>query len=383
MKHNILLIGLGFLILLNNTSCRKKSDYSLFPASLRQNTDIKYTQLHIDTIILQEKDVESSQMGFSGINYDNDYYFVDSRFCWYYTFDLQGNFKHRYLGTGGGPQETTIGKIAACALLPDTCLFLFGHQLDHYIYDKNFRLKKRFFLIPKQTPQDITKSSKIYTHQYTNLICRTYQNKAYFNMYAEHSEFNYLDNLSDYLNKCNHISEVDLLSGKDGNMYATGYPPVYKESPYHYVIFSAINFDIDSEGSFYVSYEADSLIYKYNSNFQPICSFGFSGKNMDRNYERINNYKDCRKYFRKERKEKGYYDWIEYVNETNLLFRSYKKGIHDSTDGLQIYRDMVLLADIPVPKNFKIAGYVAPYYYSQAIADEEKEELIVYRFKLR
>jgi hypothetical protein len=41
-----------------------------------------------------------------------------------------------------------------------------------------------------------------------------------------------------------------------------------------------------------------------------------------------------------------------------------------------------LIADLSVPKGFKIGGYVAPYYYSQAIADIDKELLIVYRFKL-
>lgn len=214
--------------------------------------------------------------------------------------------------------------------------------------------------------------------------CKTKVESALFPVPTNQvTDINYLENLSDYLDKCNHISEVNLLSGKDGNMFATGYPPMYKESPYNYVIFSAINFDIDKDGVFYVSYEADSLIYKYNSGYQPLGSFGYSGKNMDRDYVKIDDYKECRKQYKIERKEKGYYEWVEYIDETNLLFRSYKKGLNDSTDGLQIYRDMVLIADVSVPKNFKIAGYVAPYYYSQAVADDEKEQLIFYRFKLQ
>jgi hypothetical protein len=322
-------------------------------------------------------------MGFSGINHSKDYYFIDSRFCWYYIFDGEGNFKHRYLGQGGGPGETTVGKIAAYCLMPDTSLFLLGHQLDHYLYNKNFEKKKFFILSENSTANsDITANWRTYTHQYTNMVCRNYRNKVYFNIYAEHPDFNYLKNMNDYLKKCYHIFEVSIDMEKAGNMYAAGYPPVYFESPYHYVIFSAINYDIDNSGCFYVSYEADSLIYKYDNKFNPVYSFGYSGKNMNMQYERISTYKDCRQYYRKERMNKGYYDWIEYIDETGLLFRSYKKGVHDANDGLQIYSDKILLADLTVPKNFKIAGYIAPYYYSQAIADEEKEIMHVYRFRL-
>jgi len=42
-----------------------------------------------------------------------------------------------------------------------------------------------------------------------------------------------------------------------------------------------------------------------------------------------------------------------------------------------------LIADVDMPKNFKIAGYIKPYYYSQAIIDEEKEEMTVFKFKLQ
>ena len=54
---------------------------------------------------------------------------------------------------------------------------------------------------------------------------------------------------------------------------------------------------------------------------------------------------------------------VEYVDETGLLFRSYRKGGGSVTDGLQVYRDGVLVGDVDVPLGFRMAGYVDPYYY--------------------
>ena len=265
-----------------------------------------------------------------------------------------------------------------------------GYQLDYYIYDMNFRKKKLFSLLEEYGEYKNSLSVKTsenwtsYTHQYTNLICRRSNDgeKVYLNIYSEHPDFNYLENTNNYLERCYHILELDINKEKTSKMYARGYPPVYSSNSKNYVIFSAINFDIDNENCFYVSYEADSLIYKYDSQYNPLYSFGYSGTDMNMNFKKINNYEDCRKYFRQERMDKGYYSWVEYIDETELLFRSYTKGNHNLHDGLQIYSGSLLLADLSVPKGLKVVGYVAPYYYSQAIAEEEEELLLVYRFKL-
>ena len=99
-------------------------------------------------------------------------------------------------------------------------------------------------------------------------------------------------------------------------------------------------------------------------------------------YVKIDDFEVMSKYYMSEKQSKGYYTWLEYVDETGLLFRSYQKGGSQSTDGLQIYKDGVLLGDINVPKGLKVMGYVSPYYYSYVIADEEREIMYMYRFKL-
>lgn len=201
-------------------------------------------------------------------------------------------------------------------------------------------------------------------------------------MYSDWLEFNYFTMNDEYLKKGKHIFEINLDTKHAEKMHVNGYPPVYHEDRNLYGCGWFINFDIDNNGCFYVSFEADSVIYKYDNSFTPLYSFGYSGKNMNTKYVRVGSFGEMGEHYSQERMDKGFYDWVEYVDETGLLFRSYKKGSHDANDGLQIYSGTKLIADVDVPKNLRVVGYVEPYYYSHVITDEEKEIMVVYRFKL-
>lgn len=176
--------------------------------------------------------------------------------------------------------------------------------------------------------------------------------------------------------------EVKLDNQDFGRLLATGFPPSYQENSLQKAILCSVNYDIDQNGNFYVTYEADSLIRQYDNDYNELKCFGYAGIDMDLNYKTITTLEESRKNWRNERLTKGYYNWLEYVDETGLLFRSYQKGETRSTDGLQIYKDGVLIGDVSVPKGLKVMGYIAPYYYSYVIPNEEKEFMYLYRFKL-
>ncbi len=75
--------------------------------------------------------------------------------------------------------------------------------------------------------------------------------------------------------------------------------------------------------------------------------------------------------------------WLDRnIDETGILFRTYVKGQNSGTDGLQVYKDGILIADVGVPKGFKVVGYMEPYYYSQVFEDEENGRLEIMRFRL-
>jgi hypothetical protein len=367
-KIVVLIIALTQLI-----ACKEQKEFTLFPLPVNNKIDIKYNNIQLDSIILNDEGAESSLEGFTGITADKkNIYFIDSRFCWYYLFDFDGNCISRSFGYGQGPQETTIGSIGAYSILSDTNLFLRGYTADYYVYDKDFH-KKKIFMLPYEPGHFDSDDWRTYTTYGKTWLCRSYgNNKIYYAIWSDNPKFSYYSTRDEYLSNANHIFEVDIEKGQAGKLYAKGYPPIYHENPERYrCLTTAVNFDIDLKGCFYVSYESDPLIYKYDTAYYPLYSFGHTGQNMNTDY-------DCKQ----DIINKGYYDWIEYIDETGLLFRSYKKGDHTASDGLQIYFGTTLIADVNVPKNFRVAGYAEPYYYSHAITDEEKEIMTVYRFKL-
>jgi hypothetical protein len=373
-KIMILIIVLAHLV-----ACKENgNDFTLFPVPENNKINIKYRNIHIDSIILNDEGVESSLEGFTGITTDKkNIYFIDCRFCWYYLFDFNGNFVSRTFGYGQGPKETTVGRIYAYSILSDTSLFVSSASMhDYYVYDKDF-YKKKFFMLPYEPGHSDADDWRTYTFFGTLLICRSYGYKIYLPVWSDvREDFSYLYTTKEYLNNAHSIFEVDLEKGQVGKLYAKGFPPIYHKDPGRYGCFwFTINFDIDNKGFFYTSYEADPLIYKYDTAYNPLYSFGYPGQNMDTDYTGNN----CRE---EREKIKGHYSYIEYIDETDLLFRSYKKGSHTANDGLQIYSGTTLIADIEVPKDFRVAGYAEPYYYSHVIADEEKEIMTVYRFKL-
>ena len=73
---------------------------------------------------------------------------------------------------------------------------------------------------------------------------------------------------------------------------------------------------------------------------------------MDKEYVSVKSVEDIQSKGVAQYRTKGYYIWVEYIDELDYLFRSYSKGKKESSDGLQIYQDRTLIADIDVPKGF-------------------------------
>lgn len=236
--------------------------------------------------------------------------------------------------------------------------------------------------IPTTTWESLYEDPLKYTHRYNRLAMRPYDGKVYFNMELAHPDANIVESGDKYLKEAYAIAELDIAGNEYSSLLGKGYPHSYRENPETKRILSASYFDIDKQGHIYATYEADSIIYVFDKQDNGISAYGRAGKDMDMDYAAVNSLIDGRKLYRDERNKRGYYNWIEYIDETGVLFRSYQKGGGSSSDGLQIYKDGVLIGDVDVPKGFKVAGYAAPYYYSKVIADEDNEKLTVYKFTM-
>lgn len=375
-KHVVLLLVMSVLV-----SC--ESDNSAFMSAPVTNSpkEMSYSSLDIEKIVLDS--VNNSSFGESFITNDGMIAFVDKHFCTLSKFKPSGEYVQTFLGYGKGPGEVQVGRVAGQTYMEDGRLMLFGYNLDFHIVNSDLK-SKEMFVLNRNSNELIDKSSLTYTNQYNDMVCRSYKDNVYFNIYSEHPEFNYLEHMDEYLGKCRHIWEIDIKTQEDKRLLAPGYPSSYLNDRYKNVVFLGTCFDVDKHGNFYVKYDSDSLIYVYDNDFTPLMTYGYEGLNMDKNYLSIYNYKESRKNYRSERNGKGYYYWIEYVDETGLLFVSYRKK-DESVDGLQIYKDGKMLADIEVPEKFRVMGYIEPYYYSYVIPnlDEEDDSMQIYRFKMK
>lgn len=347
--------------------------------------EIVHQSLHLDSMSL---DSVITSFVVESTLCDSCLYVMDRYFCTLYQFDFTGDLIGRKLGQGHARNETPIGRIASHVFLNNGNLVLLDYNGSYSLYDNSISMKDYIQVLYKRKDRDNRSYDEryndpyAYSRRYENLICRSYKNNIYFNIELSAMDCGYIPTTDMHLENNANILEMDLDEKAFERLLAIGYPESYEKDPLKKVLFSDISFDVAENGDFYVSYQADSLVYRYSHDYEELECFGFAGKNMNIDYVTIGNFEAMAKHFMSEKQTKGYYNWLEYVDETGLLFRSYQKGSGQATDGLQIYKDGVLIGDVDVPKGLKVMGYSDPYYYSRVITDEELEIMYLYRFKL-
>ena len=312
--------------------------------------------------------------------------YIDYLFCYLYYISDDGLLKERKLGIGNGPNEINCGAISTYSVMQNGDISFFGSSDDIYIYspelrhkkDASFRLKRDR---NKMAPEVEKNPDDFETYTFPRfIVCRTFGDKVYINNNSTAHGFNYFETPDKYAQSCRIITEYDIPNKKIGRLLGNGLPEMYKGSSDKNYVFSEFTFDIDEKGNFYIAFLADSLIYKFNKDFKPATAFGYKGKDMDTDYISITKPKDIYQKANEQYNTKGWYTWIEYIPEKNWLCRSYHKGDSHNYDGLQIYKDNILIADINVPVGFRPIGYIRPYLYSDAVVENDK--LLFYKIKI-
>lgn len=357
------------------TSCEEKNVYEQFQ---KVSGRLEPT---IDTISFEAVKLDSvhcSGESFSWISSDGKICYYDNYFCWLYTFDGDGHLQNRRLGYGRGPNELLIRQGMVCAMSNDGEFAICGNTYDYEYYSAEMGLKHRFMLKQEKNSLD-PKNYMTYTTADFDICARLNDEKLYMGMTSDSEKFSFFTTPAEYISESYRIGVIDLRKGKAMPMEIKGFPPIYAQDHQKYTSFDGVDFDIDREGNFYIGFRADSLVYVFDKNLKPRYAFGVSGKGMDRDYESVT--MDNLRAYGRNLSDKGYYSWVEFVDETKTCFRSYKKGSMSDYDGLQIYKDGQMVGDCSVPKGLKVTGYIEPYYYSQVFNDND-EGLTIYRFKL-
>jgi len=385
---------LYFLILLMHifVSCKEKtivdSDkyYARLPTLIEKNFLVD--AIALDSILI--KDLPSSYNGYVRV-FGDTIFLIDYLSNRVFPISINGNALPFRLGDGRGPSEFFGGIIHNLVFLEDGDFIILGTSWDLHYFNSDWRfqeMKRVNWQSTKPTEVDDQNPNPANPYNYT-FTYHTERDKArvlgdhlYCEVLCEHPKMN-MFNSRDYYQKVRVVGKVEIATGIVDTLM--GFRSLEYEK-YNFIgQFSRALFDVSqSRNQFYLGFEPDDLIYVCDDNFVPIRAFGVGGVDMKKAYTEYNGFDEdeIKKIIRNDWKTRGYYTRIEYIEERDLLFRAYNRGDHSPFDGLQVYKNEILVADVDVPKGFRVEGYIAPYFVSSFIPDPMYESGKIYLFKL-
>lgn len=372
------LIMACFLAIACNT--KYQNNFGQFDHEPKSNISIG--QLELNETVFEQ--LPSSYIGQAKIHQDT-LYFVDQKFIRILKFDKDLNFLEWHLEKGNGPNDYSGGGIDGFEITHNGNFMFLGAATDWHIYDRSFKKLSSFIMENTKKRANLTTISPanpvIYSFVYPKLIVRESNGRLFFNIMVQHPDFNFIDTHKEYYLNARVLSEMNPESGVTQDIFGS-FPPTYHDNDFTLNHVSLLNFDVSkTSGHFYLNFEADPTIYEYDSDFQPVRSFGITGNEMNYNYKKLDNIKDFQREIDKERDKAHFFTWLEYIEEEDLLFRSYSLGQNEQ-DGLQIYKGNILIGDVNVPKGLKIIGKLGDQFISHPISDEKNDRMIIYTFKL-
>lgn len=349
--------------------------------------NILLTSLPFDSLIIAN--IPSSFVGNLRV-FEDSIYYVDQKFSRIFIFDKNGDYYGVKLGMGRGPREYPGGQIYDYFKTPKGENLLLGFSNDMYIYDTNWNLQyqkkykwreiaSREELLKNPIPSEQGMYSL--THDTSRDKLRLDGDFVYLEIECDHPTFNMINSIN-YYKLGRVIAKLNYKTGEISDIIGRR-SLAYKK--YTFVgHLSYATYDNANDSQFYLGFQTDSLLYLCSNEFIPIKAFGRAGKNMDTKYTEFSEYdiKKARQVYANDTENCGYYDRIEFIQERNLLFRSYTRGKQNIFDGLQIYHNNILIGDVDVPKGFRVEGYIAPYFISNAFTASNYESMKFYLFEL-
>lgn len=386
---------LCFSILACSSENYKKE--TLFSANPVAKKNIWFESLQLEAIQLDS--IASSYVGIISIGKDS-IRFIDKKYNWIFVFDKNGKFYNRHLGKGRGAHELPLFGIKFYCRTPEGGYFFIGGSYRcHYLTGSYERVNSYVMNWNSNTPVKLLQekpypaNSKSYSLAYYFGRIKSTDNYIFLPLIGASPPYGVFNISTDiYAKKGRILAKMKRETGVFKDIIGR-LSPIYSNNE-AVRLFPFFFFDIINKNKIAITYAVDSLIYIFDLNFKTnYASFGFSGKNMDDDYIIIpstENEDILESYAQKQLRERGYYTSLIYIEERDMYFRGYTKGGDSKTDGLQIYKDYTLIADVSVPEvakfngihTFRVTGYIDPYFYSNAFINAKTGEIILYRFRV-
>ncbi len=312
--------------------------------------------------------------------------FADHQYARIYNYSCNtGDLLSYHLGLGNGPNELQKF-LYANTIQNDTSVFIVNNNIEFFLCGNDYLLERKGLMnfgwknrytgeydSPEVYNFMLTTDFGVNVYKYDDdrviipiqpLIYYACENEIVTRKHYKKSHILGLLNLK--------TMEVDSVFGR--------YPKYYHEHLLPHIDYFSYLY---SNNELIVSFAVDSLIYVYEYPDKLLYTFGYECKDIVRDYtesSRLTNdlYKDFIK--------TGISTEILNFPETGFFFRTYIKNMQNTSFGMQIYnRSYDLLADVEVPKYFKLLGYFDSCYYGITFVPEETDEntyITIYKIKI-
>jgi len=193
---------------------------------------------------------------------------------------------------------------------------------------------------------------------------------------SSHPKFNGYFNSTNYYENSRIIAlinieneYVDKLIGRRPALFLSKQLPNYDH----------FNYEINNE-NLYLNFYPEDKIYKIDKEKDTLQTvFGVQGEEMKIDYVVTNSYEEAHKREFEDYTEFNFYNSL-YI-DSNIVFRGYTKN-NILYDGLQIFKNKKLIADLEFPKGYKIIGKIDNHYYASKINIKRKEDMIILKLNI-
>lgn len=393
MVRLLLFFIVGFLLM----NCEKKgvpADFRINYDSLKNMTVSRVREFlpSFDTIrfFAGESEALSSMAGFFFLQGDT-IGFADRQLVAILQYDTAGRFIKTELRRGKGPNEV-LG-MERFVVLPEGGYAVLDGNWFLSFFDRQWKKTGESYLMwyKNKTNRQLDSLRRIknvnefavYNFEYEGGDIKAWREKYMIvPVETEHPNFNaYMEDVAGYYYE--NAATLGIVERSSGNLCRLLCPrPLIYQKKRFIPNFRHVIFDVCQDTLFF-SFQADSLIYKMILPEGQITSvYGVSGRELNADYKTTRTFDEASDRYREDMEMYGRYNSLRYFGETGLLFRIYRRGKEIKTEGVQVYRDNELLYDFDVPEGFKLFAYQSPYYYASIAPDEQKEEMMVLKFRL-
>lgn len=305
-----------------------------------------------------------------------------------YTLDTNFQILDTLIKQGHGPSEIPSVGSAFLAKSDADAFLVLGSSYDFYLFNSDYNREQTALLDWKSesSPKELKRkpnpeNPKQYNPAYnTTLQLPIVDNVFLLPLVSIPRPYTSFSSTSDgFIEKAYLTATFDINSGDFVELKGR-YPlefekkNIAKDFLYHW-------FDQSDDGSYYFSFMADSLIFKYDSTFTIRSSFGNRGKYISNIYEPIEASSDelyISKYS-KQLKSKDVLTNVKAFNNGEIVFRSgsfanFEKGL------LQVYKNYLLTNEIVVPGRLVISIQKGNTYYSNPVIAESDGQTYIHTF---